>query len=234
MRIDIITLFPDAFRAVSDDSIIGRARRNGTLEINLHQLRDYSHDKHHTVDDTPFGGGPGMVLQAPPLFDAIDAIKNDLPSDVQPHIILTAPGGKLLNHQLAQKLAQRASLIIICGHYEGIDERVIQYAVDQKISIGKYVLTGGELPAMVIMDVVARLVPGVVGNADSVEQDTFGSSAEYPIKEPVYTRPAEYRGWAVPPVLLSGDHAKIAAWRAQQSQERTQIWLSENGQYGLE
>jgi tRNA (guanine37-N1)-methyltransferase len=217
MRIDILTLFPQMFDGLLNCSIIGRAIEHGLVEIKLHDIRAYTHDKHHIVDDYPYGGGAGMVLKPEPIFEAVDDIKGELGlSSVS--TILLSPQGRLFNQEIARKLAGYRNLILICGHYEGVDERVAEHLVSDEISIGDYLLSGGEAAAMVVVDCVIRLLPGVLGSEASLVEDShIGGLLEYP----QYTRPAVYRGWAVPEILLSGDHGDIARWRRQQSLLRT-------------
>ncbi len=216
MRIDIITIFPKMFEAVFNASIMRRAQDKGKVKIFLHDLRDYTTDKHRKVDDRPFGGGSGMVMQPEPIFNAVKKIRLKIKSKSQ--VILLSPQGKKLNQALAKALAKEKQLILICGHYEGIDERVRQELVDQEISIGDYILTGGELPAMVLVDSLVRLIPGVLGDKNSLNFESFeGNLLEYPH----YTRPARFRNLAVPEVLLSGDHHKIDAWRQKEALQRT-------------
>jgi tRNA (guanine37-N1)-methyltransferase len=218
MRIDIISIFPKMFSAVLDESIIKRAQAKDKVKIFTHDLRDYTLDKHHKVDDRPFGGGSGMVLQVEPIFKAIQAIKKKIKGKAK--VILMCPQGKPLSQAYAKKLSACRNLILICGHYEGIDERVRQYLVDEEVSIGDYVLTGGELAAMVLVDSVVRLIPGVLGDKNSLNFESFkGNLLEYP----QYSRPAKFRNWPVPEVLLSGDHKKIQAWRKLQALKRTQL-----------
>ncbi|HEY6102325.1 MAG TPA: tRNA (guanosine(37)-N1)-methyltransferase TrmD [bacterium] len=215
MRIDIVTIFPQAFAAL-DVSMIGRARERGLLDLRIWDLRDFTADRHRQVDDAPYGGGAGMVMKVEPFFAAVDAIKAQ--SGGVPRVILTSPQGRQLTHTLARALAGEEHLIILCGHYEGIDERVREGLASDEISIGDYVLTGGELPAMVIVEAAARFVPGVVGDAASVEGDSF---AEGLLDYPQYTRPPEFRGMRVPEVLLSGHHEAIRRWRRAQRLRRT-------------
>lgn len=215
MKIDVVTLFPGMFCGPLDESIIGRARRAGHLALNLHDLREYTHDRHRTVDDRPFGGGPGMLLKPEPLFEAVEALRE---ADVTKTILMT-PQGRRFDQAVARDLAGKSHLILVCGSYEGFDERVREHLADDEISIGDYVLTNGALPAMVVMDAVVRLIPGVLGHAESSADESFsGEQLEYPH----YTRPAEYRGWTVPEVLLSGNHAEIARWREEQARRRTE------------
>jgi tRNA (guanine37-N1)-methyltransferase len=217
MRIDILTLFPQMFDGLLNCSIIGRAIEHGLVDIKLHDIRAYTYDKHHIVDDYPYGGGAGMVLKPEPIFEAVDDINGELGlSSVS--TILLSPQGRLFNQEIACKLAGYRNLILICGHYEGVDERVAEHLVSDEISIGDYLLSGGEAAAMVVVDCVIRLLPGVLGSEASLVEDShIGGLLEYP----QYTRPAVYRGWAVPEVLLSGDHGEIARWRRQQSLFRT-------------
>ncbi|MDI9442344.1 MAG: tRNA (guanosine(37)-N1)-methyltransferase TrmD [Firmicutes bacterium] len=214
MHFDILTLFPEMFAGPLGTSIIGKAREKGLLSVDLRNIRDYALDKHAIVDDTPYGGGAGMVLKADVLVRAIEAVKGDEPAPV----VYLTPQGRLFDQQLAAELAQLPRLILLCGHYEEIDERVRQKWIDREISIGDYVLTGGELPAMVVIDAVARLLPGVLGDSTSAEQDSFQTGL---LDHPHYTRPAEFRGMQVPEVLLSGNHELIRRWRLKESLRRT-------------
>jgi tRNA (guanine37-N1)-methyltransferase len=204
------------FSGPFDESLIAKARVNGILDLRLVDLRDYTHDKHRTADDYPYGGGVGMLMKPEPLFEAIDALRSEAP---HPYVIFTSPQGERFSQAMAEELAGKERLAVICGHYEGVDERVMTL-VDREISIGDYVLTGGELPALVIIETVVRLLPGVLGDRDSVSEDTFTSGL---LKYPQYTRPREIRGLAVPEVLLSGDHARIARWRRRESLRRTAL-----------
>jgi len=216
MRIDILSIFPKMFSAVLDESIIKRAQQKGKVKIFTHDLRDYTSDKHRKVDDRPFGGGSGMVMQVEPIFKALQAIKKKIKGKVR--VILLCPQGKRFDQGYAKKLSLSKNLIFICGHYEGIDERVRQYLADEEISIGDYVLTGGELAAMVVVDSLVRLIPGVLGDKNSLNFESFeGNLLEYP----QYSRPARFKNWPVPEVLTSGDHEKISAWRKIQSLKRT-------------
>jgi tRNA (guanine37-N1)-methyltransferase len=217
MKIDVLTLFPQMFEAPFSFGIFKRAIDNGLVSLNIHNIRDYTHDKHHTADDSPYGGGAGMVLKPGPIFEAVEDIKagiGDEPLDV----ILLTPQGRLLNQQVAQELSQKRHLAFICGHYEGEDERVREHLATDEISIGDYVLTGGELPAMVVIDALLRLIPGVLGSEESALEDSHASGL---LEYPQYTRPEDFRGWTVPEVLLSGDHARIARWRREQIIRRT-------------
>jgi len=217
MRFDVLCLFPEMLSSPLDQSIIKRARERGIVEIVVHDIRDYSHDKHHTVDDYPYGGGPGMVLKPEPIFEAVETIRQEAkPSEVP--IILLTPQGRLFTQQVAQDLALCPRLILICGHYEGIDERVREHLATDEISIGDYVLSGGELAATVVIDAVVRLIPGALGSQISPSTDSHTAGL---LEYPQYTRPQIYRGWSVPSVLLSGNHGEIARWRHHQAILRT-------------
>jgi len=224
MIIDILTLFPQMFKGPFDESIIKRAQEKGLVKIKIHNLRDWAIDKRGTVDDRPFGGGPGMILRPEPIFNAVEDIKKQ--STIQPfnHLtILLTPQGKLFDQKTARRLSKLDGLILICGHYEGVDERVREHLVDEEISIGDYILTGGELPAMVITDAVVRLIPGVLKKSEATETESFSTlNSQLPTLEyPQYTRPENFRGLKVPQVLLSGNHEEIAKWRRQQALQRT-------------
>jgi len=221
MRFDILTLFPDMFRGPLDESILKRASEAGRLEIRVHDLRAFTRDRHHTADDAPFGGGAGMVLLAPPIFEAVESIAAEAAKSVEPTkpwVVLLAPQGRAFTQQVAEEYARRQHLVLICGHYEGVDARVREHLADDTLSIGDYILTGGELPAMIVVDVVARLVPGVLGAAESLAEESISSGL---LEYPQYTRPADYRGWTVPPVLLSGNHGAIARWRRDRALAET-------------
>jgi tRNA (guanine37-N1)-methyltransferase len=219
MRIDILTLFPQMFEAPFGFSMFKRAIDNGLVNINLVNIRDYTHDKHHTADDYPYGGGAGMVMKPEPIFEAVEAIKDKLDDkDAALPVILLTPQGRLFSHKIAQELTQHPHIVLICGHYEGVDERVIEHLATDTISIGDYVLTGGELPAMVVADAVLRLIPGVLGSEESPLDDSHASGL---LEYPQYTRPADFHGWEVPDILLSGNHAQIAKWRREQIIKRT-------------
>lgn len=218
MRIDVMTLFPDALNAFMSESIIGRARASGAVELNFFNIRDYSEDKHRRVDDTPYGGGMGMLMAAPPIYNCFEAICTQMPSDTKRRVVYMSPGGKTLTHQKAQELAQYENLIILCGHYEGVDERIIEEIIDEEISIGDYVLTGGELPACVLADCVCRLIPGVLADKECHEEESFAMGM---LEYPQYTRPFEFHGRCVPDVLISGNHAKIAEFRHKAAYEKT-------------
>ena len=213
MRIDILTLFPDMIKSVMSESVIGRALENNIFELNVINIRDYSTDKHNRVDDAPYGGGSGMVMQVGPLYDAFNAIpKND------PRVLYLTPQGKTFNQQMAKELAKEKQLIFICGHYEGIDQRVIDEIAPEEISLGDFVLTGGELAVLPICDSILRLVPGVLGNENSAEDESFENGL---LEYPQYTRPEEILGRRVPEVLLSGHHANIKKWRHEKALELT-------------
>ena len=219
MRIDIITIFPNMFSPVLDESIIKRAQKKGKVKIVIHNLRDFSLDKHRKVDDRPFGGGSGMVMTAQPIFDAVKTIKNSIKARKNnTRVILLSPKGRTLNQKLAKALTKYKNLILICGHYEGIDERVKKLLADDEISVGDYILTGGELPAMVLVDSLVRLLPGVLGDKNSIKEETFEDNL---LEYPIYTRPANFKGMKVPEVLLSGDHERIKAWRRSKAFELT-------------
>ena len=216
MRIDILTLFPEMCEAVLSESIVGRARREGLVDVRTRQIRDYTDDKHGRVDDAPYGGGMGMIMQPQPIYDCFQSLCDEL--GTRPKLIYLSPQGQVLTQEKVKQLAQEPNLALLCGHYEGVDERLLEEIVDEELSIGDYVLTGGELPALVLADAIARMQPGVL--SDDVcftEESHFSGLLEYP----QYTRPPEWRGRAVPDVLLSGHHANIDAWRAAQSLQRT-------------
>lgn len=216
MRIDILTLFPEMFESVITSSIFGRAVKAGIFDIQLHNIRDYTLDKHKHTDDYPFGGGVGMVMTPQPLFDCFDAVIGS--DEPKPHCIYMSAQGKTLTHDKAAELSTYDRLVILCGHYEGVDQRVIDTYIDEEISIGDYVLTGGELPAMVLMDCLSRYVPGVLGKSESAMDESFSNGL---LEYPQYTRPADFRGLKVPDVLLSGNHARIEDWRLEQSIKKT-------------
>ncbi len=224
MNIDILTLFPGMFRGPFQDSIIKRASERGLVDISVHDLRDYATDKHKMVDDYPFGGGGGMVLKPGPIFDAVDSIKVRQKLDVahgpfSTSVILLSPQGVVLNQRIIEDLKLKDNLILICGHYDGVDDRVTREVVDMEISIGDYVLSGGEIPAMVLTDSIVRLIPGAVGDPDSINDDSHTSGL---LQFPQYTRPEIYNGLKVPDVLLSGNHRAVEIWRRQQSLLKTQ------------
>ncbi len=213
MKVDVLTLFPGMFSGPLDESIIKRARAAGLLDFTIHNLRDYAHDRHRTVDDRPFGGGPGMLLKPEPIFEAVEAIARE-----KTRVILVSPSGRKFNQAIARELAQEEHLLMVCGHYEGFDERIRQELADDELSIGDYVLTNGALPVMVIVDAVTRLIPGVLGDDESSREESFSQDL---LEYPQYTRPAVFRGLGVPEVLLSGNHAEIARWRVEQARQRT-------------
>jgi tRNA (guanine37-N1)-methyltransferase len=215
MRFDIFTLFPEIFAGVFDESILKRARAAGLLEIGLHNIRDYAEGKHRVTDDYPYAGGGGMIMKPEPIFAAVETVLGAPP---QIPVILLSPQGRVFNQDIAFELAQHPHLALICGHYEGVDERVREHLATDEISIGDYVLTGGEIPAMIIVDAVARLIPGVLGDPAAPTKDSHASGL---LEGPHYTRPAEFRGWRVPEILLSGNHAQIAAWRRREALRRT-------------
>lgn len=213
MKIDVLTLFPEMFAGPLDVSIVARARKAGLLDLQIHNLRQWTHDRHKTVDDKPFGGGAGMVLKPEPVFEAVESLAGDAT-----HVILTSPAGRPFDQGIARELAQKQHLLFVCPSYEGIDERVCEALVDDELSIGDYVLTNGGLPAMVIIDSVTRLLPGALGDDESARDESFSHGL---LEYPHYTRPAEFRGMKVPEILLSGHHAEIEKWRAEQARQRT-------------
>jgi len=217
MRIDILCLFPEMLVSPLNQSMVKRASERELAHIVIHNIRDYAHDKHHTVDDYAYGGGPGMVLRPEPIFEAAEAVKQQSAA-VETPIILLSPQGRLFSQSVAQELALHPNLMLICGHYEGFDERVCEHLATDQISIGDYVLTAGELAALVVVDAVVRLIPGVLGSEESAGSDSHSNGL---LEYPQYTRPQAYRGWAVPPVLLSGNHGEIARWRRCQAIRRT-------------
>lgn len=216
MKINILTLFPQMFTAVTDESIIGRAIKNNIIDINLINIRDFSTDKHKRVDDYPYGGGSGMVMQAEPIYSAYLNIVNKLEN--KPKLIYMSPCGKTLTQNIAKNISREEEIIILCGHYEGVDQRVLDLIVDEEISIGDYVLTGGELPAMVLIDTVSRLLPGVLGNDESSIDESFSNGL---LEYPQYTRPEVWNGVSVPEVLISGHHANIKKWQHEESVNKT-------------
>ena len=218
MRIDILTLFPNMFSGVFDESIIKRAREKELLEIVLTDIRDYAEDKHRSVDDKPFGGGAGMVMMCQPVFAAAEGVKKQAGSVDE--VILLTPQGRRFDQDLARELAQKQRLMLIAGHYEGFDERIREHLATMEISIGDYVLSGGEVPAMALVDAITRLIPGVLGDEQSCEEDSFSLGL---LEYPQYTRPAEFRRWQVPEILLSGNHERIRQWRLEQAKRRTQL-----------
>ena len=223
MKIDIVTLFPEICRAPLSESIMKRARENGIVDLCVHNLRDWTQDKHHIVDDAPFGGGQGMVMKPEPIFAAVEELRRQIAEeskieDRKSKIVLMSPAGRCFDQQMAAQLSRESHLIIICGHYEGVDHRVIEHLVDLEISIGDYVLTNGAIAAVVLVDAIARLLPGALGHERSAADDSFSGGL---LEAPQYTRPAEFRGWKVPEVLLSGNHAEIEKWRKERAIKRT-------------
>ncbi len=215
MQFDVFTLLPEVFSPYLESSILQRARQMGKMEVRLHNIRDWAEDKHHVTDDVPYGGGGGMVMKPEPVFSALESI---LPAGEIIPVILLTPQGRVFNQRIALELAQHPRLALLCGRYEGFDERIREHLVTDEISIGDYVLTGGELPAMILIDAITRLIPGVLGDPDGAMDDSHASGL---LEYPHYTRPPEFRGWKVPEILLSGDHAKIARWRREQALIRT-------------
>src|SRR5437588_1217753 len=228
MKIDILTLFPEICRAPLNESIMKRAQENKIVDLQIHNLRDWAADKHHIVDDAPFGGGQGMVMKPEPIFAAVEELKQKTlnaqrsTSNAQlqkPKVILMSPAGQRLYQQMVTDLSKESHLIVVCGHYEGVDHRVIEHLVDLEVSIGDYVLTNGAIAAVVLVDAVVRLLPGALGHEHSAIDDSFSAGS---LEGPQYTRPAEFRGWKIPEVLLSGNHAEIANWRIEESRKRTE------------
>jgi tRNA (guanine37-N1)-methyltransferase len=214
MKIDVLTLFPAMFAGPLDGSIIQRARKKGLLDLKIHNLRDWTHDRHRTVDDKPFGGGPGMLMKPEPLFEAVESLKR-----AGTKVILLSPSGRKFDQSIARELAREKDLLLVTGHYEGFDGRVRETLADDELSIGDYVLTNGALPAMVVVDAVTRLLPGVLGDDESSRDESFSHGL---LEYPQYTRPAEYRGMKVPDILVSGNHAEIEKWRRKQAKLRTE------------
>jgi len=213
LKIDVVTLFPELFEAPLRTSLLGKAVQNAVVEVGVHDLRDHGLGKHRSVDDGPYGGGAGMVMRPEPVFDAVEPLRGP-----NSHVILLSARGHRLDHRRVSDLAAREHLILICGRYEGVDERVAEHLVDEEISIGDYVLAGGELPALVLIEAIARIVPGVLGNPSSLDIESHAAAL---LEHPHYTRPAEFRGWTVPAVLLSGNHAEVERWRRERAEELT-------------
>jgi tRNA (guanine37-N1)-methyltransferase len=213
VRVDIITLFPELCRIPLGESMMGRAQETRVLDLHIHNLRDWTSDRHHIVDDAPFGGGPGMVMKPEPIFAAVESLRTEAST-----VVLMTPQGQRFDQSMAQEFSTRKHLIIICGHYEGVDHRIIEQLVNAEISIGDYVLTNGAIAAVVFVDAIVRLLPGVLGHEQSATDDSFAVGL---LEAPQYTRPAEFRGWKVPEILLSGHHAEIAAWRKREGERRT-------------
>ncbi len=222
MKIDIVTLFPEICHAPLSESMMKRAQEKGIVEFHIHNLRDWTTDKHHVVDDAPFGGGQGMVMKPEPIFAAVEDLKQRRANSERRalKIVLMSPAGRRLDQELAAELSQESHLIVLCGHYEGVDHRVIEHLVDLEISIGDYVLTNGAIAAVVLVDAIVRLLPGALGHERSAVDDSFSHESSH-LEAPQYTRPAEFRGWKVPEVLLSGNHTEIAKWRKEQAIKRT-------------
>ncbi len=217
IRFDIFTVLPEVMSAYLDASILGRAQESGRILVEVHNIRDYAADRHRTTDDEPYGGGGGMIMKPEPVFTAVESVLTDKLQSTP--IVLLTPQGRVFSHSIAQEMASHAHIALLCGRYEGVDERIRDHLATDEISIGDYVLTGGELPALVLIDAVSRLVPGVLGDAFASKQDSHAAGL---LEHPHYTRPPEYRGWVVPPVLRSGDHAQVDLWRKKQSLLRTQ------------
>lgn len=218
MKIDVVTIFPGLFEPFRTTALFGAAVRDGRVELAVHDLRDWASDRHRTVDDTPYGGGPGMVLRPEPLVAAIESLAGPKGVDREAWVLLLSPQGRRFDQERATELARASHLVLVCGRYEGVDQRAIELAVDEEVSIGDYVLAGGELPALVVIEAVTRLVPGVMGNPASAESESFQGGL---LEGPQYTRPARFRDLEVPAVLRSGDHEAIARWRAEQAREQT-------------
>ena len=221
MKFEVFTLLPEVFPPYLESSMLLRARQRGLLDVRIHNIRDYTHDRHHTTDDTPYGGGGGMVMKPEPVFDAVEAVLGLASGRTQPApipILLLTPQGRVFTQRVAEELARHERIALLCGRYEGVDERIREQLVTDEISIGDYVLTGGELPALILIDAVSRLLPGVLGDPTGAEDDSHSMGL---LEYPHYTRPPEFRGWKVPEVLLSGDHARIEKWRREQALLRT-------------
>src|SRR5512144_608526 len=221
MRFEVFTLLPEVFPPYLESSILQRARQRGLIDVRLHNIRDYTHDKHHTTDDTPYGGGGGMVMKPEPVFEAVESVLGIAGAQAQPTrvpVILLTPQGRVFTQRLAEELSTYERIALLCGRYEGVDERIREHLVTDEISIGDYVLTGGELPALMVIDAVSRLIPGVLGDPTGAQYDSHSMGL---LEYPHYTKPPEFRGWKVPDVLLSGDHAKINKWRREQALSRT-------------
>ena len=219
MIFDIMTLFPELVSTVLSESVIGRAQKSGAIEINCHNIRDFSKDKHRRVDDTPYGGGKGMLMMAPPIYDCHEHIISSKPEGQTTRTVFMSPSGAIFNQKKAEELSKYDNLIILCGHYEGVDQRIIDEIVDEEISIGNFVLTGGEIPACIVVDAVARLVDGVLSDPECHEKESISSGL---LEYPQYTRPFEFHGVRVPEILISGNHAKIDEWRQSQALAATQ------------
>jgi len=222
MQFEVFTLLPEVFPPYLESSILQRARQRGLVSVNIHNIRDYTHDKHHTTDDTPYGGGGGMVMKVEPVFEAVETVlgmgAHQATPESAPPIIMLTPQGRVFTQSVAEELSRYERITLLCGRYEGLDERIREHLVTDEISVGDYVLTGGELPALILIDAVSRLLPGVLGDPDGAADDSHATGL---LEYPHYTRPPEFRGWQVPEVLLSGDHGKVDQWRRQQSLLRT-------------
>jgi tRNA (guanine37-N1)-methyltransferase len=221
MQFEVFTLLPEVFPPYLESSILQRARQRGLIEVRVHNIRDYTKDRHHTTDDTPYGGGGGMVMKPEPVFEAVESVLGISSIHAQPTpfpIILLTPQGRVFTQRVAEEFSRYKRVALLCGRYEGVDERIREHLVTDEISVGDYVLTGGELPALLVIDAVSRLLPGVLGDPTGAEDDSHSMGL---LEYPHYTRPPEFRGWKVPEVLLSGDHAKIEAWRREQALQRT-------------
>jgi tRNA (guanine37-N1)-methyltransferase len=221
MQFEVFTLLPEVFPPYLESSILQKARQRGLIDVRVHNIRDYTHDRHHTTDDTPYGGGGGMVMKPEPVFESIETVLGFEAGQAQPPpfpVILLTPQGRVFTQRIAEELVAHERIALLCGRYEGVDERIREHLVTDEISIGDYVLTGGELPALMIVDAVSRLIPGVLGDPTGAEDDSHSMGL---LEYPHYTRPPEFRGWQVPEVLLSGDHAKIEKWRREQALQRT-------------
>ncbi len=219
MQFEVFTLLPEIFPAYLESSILQRARQRGLIDVRVHNIRDYTHDKHHTTDDTPYGGGGGMVMKPEPVFEAVESVLGPAPTQGKPvPVILLTPQGRVFTQRMAEEFARHERIALLCGRYEGVDERIREHLVTDEISIGDYVLTGGELPALILIDTIARLIPGVLGDPTGAEDDSHSMGL---LEYPHYTRPPEFRGWKVPDVLLSGDHGKVEKWRREQALART-------------
>ena len=221
MQFEVFTLLPEVFPPYLESSILQRARQRGLIDVRVHNIRDYTHDRHHTTDDTPYGGGGGMVMKPEPVFEAVESVLGISSSPAQPTpvpVILLTPQGRVFTQRVAEELSRHERIALLCGRYEGVDERIREHLVTDEISIGDYVLTGGELPALMMIDAISRLLPGVLGDPTGAEDDSHSMGL---LEYPHYTRPPEFRGWKVPDILLSGDHAKIEKWRREQALQRT-------------
>jgi tRNA (guanine37-N1)-methyltransferase len=219
MQFDIFTILPEVFPPYLESSILQRARQRGLIDVRVHNIRDYTHDKHHATDDTPYGGGGGMVMKPEPVFEAVESVLGTSLTQPMPvPVILLTPQGRVFNQRVAEELSRHERIALLCGRYEGVDERIREHLVTDEISVGDYVLTGGELPALVIIDALSRLIPGVLGDPEGAQDDSHSMGL---LEYPHYTRPPEFRGWSVPEILLSGDHGKIERWRREQALLRT-------------